>query len=325
MFGVYGARQWAALRHRYGQVGATALALGYSRGVNGVLASVALGIGALLSVPATAAETSYPLALTSGSRLIVDARINGHSVRALLDSAAESTLIDRKAAASLQVSGGTAVTGQGSGAENFEAAQVEGVSLEAFGLTLKDQTVAVVDLSDVGRRLLGHPLDVVLGREIFDAARLRIDIDGKRITVIGADSKPAPRGVELTLVTEKGIETLPVRIEDHETVRATFDLGNGSETLIGSKLADKMHLLSDGRPTRLSAGGGLGGELQRKVVTLRTLDIAGQRLTDLPAAIDTRPSASDVNIGIAVLRHFLITTDFARHVVWLEPRAAGSH
>ena len=57
-------------------------------------------------------------------------------------------------------------------------------------------------------------------------------------------------------------------------------------------------------------------------MTLRTLEIAGQRLTDVVAAIDTRPSASDVNIGISVLRHFLITTDFAQHVVWLEPRAA---
>jgi len=180
--------------------------------------------------------------------------------------------------------------------------------------------VAVVDLSDVGRRLLGHPLDVVLGREVFDAARLRIDIDGKRVTVIGRDPKQSPRGVELALVTENGVETLPVRVEDHDTVRATFDLGNGSETLIGAKFADKLHLLSDGRPSKDSAGGGLGGELQRKVVTLRSLDIAGQRLTDLPAAIDTRPSASDVNIGISVLRRFLITTDFARHVVWLETR-----
>jgi len=283
----------------------------------GLLASVCLASGV-----ATAAGTAYPLTLTSGSRLMVDARINGHPVRALLDSAAESTLIDRAAATSLQVSGGTPVTGQGSGAENFAAAQVEGVTLQAFGLTLKNQTVAVVDLSDVGRRLLGHPLDVVLGREIFDAARLQIDIEGKRITVLGKDAKQAPRGVELALVTENGVETIPVRVEDHETVRATFDLGNGSETLIGSKLADRMHLLSDGRPSRVSAGGGLGGELQRKVVTLRSLEIAGQRLTDLPAAIDTRPSASDVNIGISVLRHFLITTDFAKHVVWLEPRAA---
>jgi len=283
------------------------------------MASRLYGVLALISVALTA---SYPLTLTSGSRLMVDARINGHPVRALLDSAAESTLIDRKAAASLQISGGTSVTGQGSGAETFEAAEVKGVTLEAFGVAMKDQTVAVLDLSDVGRRLLGHPLDVVLGREIFDAARLRIDIDGKRITVVGRDPKQVPRGVELALVTEHGIETIPVRVEDHETVRATFDTGNGSEVLIGSKLADKLHLLSDGRPSKLSAGGGLGGELQRKVVTLRTLEIAGQRLTDVVAAIDTRPSASDVNIGISVLRHFLITTDFAQHVVWLEPRAA---
>ncbi|MBS0417115.1 MAG: retropepsin-like domain-containing protein [Proteobacteria bacterium] len=290
------------------------------------LAAVSLAIGALLSVPAPAAEsaagTSYPLTLTRGSRLMVDTRINGHSVKALLDSAAESTLIDRKVAESLQVSGGTAVTGQGSGAQSFEAAAVKGVTLQAFGLTLKDQTVAVVDLSDVGRRLLGHSLDVVLGREVFDAARLQIDIEGKRITVIARDPKTVPRGVELALVTENGIETLPVRIEDHDGVRAAFDLGNGSETLIGAKLADQLHLLSDGRPNKVSAGGGLGGELQRQVVILRSLDIAGQRITDLPAAIDTRPSATDVNIGIAVLRRFLITTDFARHAVWLEPRAS---
>lgn len=289
-----------------------------------VLTSVCLALSALLTNPAagadSAAGTSYPIILTSGSRLMVDARINGHAVRALLDSAAESTLIDRKAAASLQVSGGTTVTGQGSGAESFEAAQVKGVTLEAFGQTLKDQTVAVVDLSDVGRRLLGHPLDVVLGREIFDATRLQIDIDGKRITVIGRDSKRVPRGVELALVNENGIETIPVRVEEHETVRAAFDLGNGSQTLIGSKFAEQIHLLSDGRPSAMIPGGGLGGELKRKVVTLRTLVIAGERLTDLPAAIDTRPSASDVNVGIAVLRHFLITTDFASHVVWLEPR-----
>lgn len=288
--------------------------------LNGMLVTMLLAVGPLVAVPAAAEGTSYPLTPTRGSRLMVDARINGHPVRALLDSAAEATLIDRKAAASLQVSGGTAVTGQGSGAEAFEAAEVKGVTLQAFGLTLKDQTVAVVDLGDVGRRLLGHPLDVVLGREVFDAARLRIDIDGKQLTVVGRDSKP--RGVELALVTEHGIETIPVRIEGHETVRATFDLGNGSETLIGSKLASQLGLLSDGRPSKLSAGGGLGGELQRQVVTLRSLDIAGQRLTDLPAAIDTRPSASDVNIGVEVLRRFLITTDFARRVVWLEARDA---
>src|SRR3569833_4290600 len=130
-------------RHAGRQRGLTTMACR----LNDVLASVFLAFCAMLVDPATAADsatgTSYPLTLINGSRLMVDARINGHAVRALLDSAAESTLIDRKTATSLQVSGGTAVTGQGSGAESFEAAEVKGVTLEAFGLTLKDQTVAV--------------------------------------------------------------------------------------------------------------------------------------------------------------------------------------
>src|SRR3569832_1052469 len=100
------------------------------------MASRLYGVLASISVALTA---SYPLTLTSGSRLMVDARINGHPVRAQLDSAAESTLIDRTAAASLQGSGGTGVTGQGAGAENLEAAEVKGGTLEAFGVIMKDQ------------------------------------------------------------------------------------------------------------------------------------------------------------------------------------------
>jgi hypothetical protein len=40
----------------------------------------------------------------------------------------------------------------------------------------------------------------------------------------------------------------------------------------------------------------------------------------VPASIDPQSSASDVNIGVAILRHFWITTDFANHAVWLDPR-----
>jgi hypothetical protein len=43
----------------------------------------------------------------------------------------------------------------------------------------------------------------------------------------------------------------------------------------------------------------------------------------VPAAIDSQPSASDLNVGIDILRHFVITTDFAAHTVWLQPRRDG--
>jgi len=273
----------------------------------------------IASVEAGAAvRTGYAIALTRGSRLLVQARVNGHPVEALLDSAAEMTLVDAQFARALKLSAGATVSGQGSGESSFDADLVKGVSLEVFGVKMQDQTVAVVDLADVGTRLLGRRLDVILGREIFDAARLKIDIDARHVTVLPRDGRPA--GTRLELTSEHGVETIPVQLEDAGTLRATFDLGNGSEVLVGSKLAERLHLLTDGRTVSMQRGGGLGGETERRTFVLRSLVVAGKRFQDVPAAIDAQPSASDLNVGISVLRHFLITTDFAAHAVWLEPR-----
>jgi predicted aspartyl protease len=269
-------------------------------------------------IAADTSENGYPISLTRGSRLMISARVNGHPVEALLDSAAEATLVDHQLATSLQLVNGTAATGHGSGESAFDATLINGVRLQAFGLTLDNQTVGITDLTDVGTRLLGNRIEVILGREIFDAARLRIDIEARQISVMKADQEPG--GAKLKLVTEHGIETIPVKVEGQGPVRATFDLGNGSEVLVGSKLAARLHLLTDGRTVTTRAGGGLGGAQQRQVITLHTLEVAGQRFTDVPAAIDTQSTASDVNIGVSVLRQFIITTDFAKRAVWLEPR-----
>ena len=271
-----------------------------------------------IAAPAQDAARVYPLTLTRGSRLMIEAKVNGHPVSALLDSAAEATFLDRGFAHSLGLKGGEAVAGQGSGQSSFETALVNGVTLEALGLSLADQTVGVTDLGDVGRRLLGHPIDVILGREIFDAARLAIDIDGHSIAVVTRAQEP--RGMRLELVTEHGVETVPASVPGSAPVRATFDLGNGSQVLISRALAERLKLLAAGNAVRTERGGGLGGETERQIVTLAYLELAGRRFTGIEAAVDPQPSASDLNVGVSVLRHFRITTDYAQHAVWLEPR-----
>src|SRR5215470_14344921 len=85
-----------------------------------ILVATILMTAAELAAAAPTANEGYPLSLTRGSRLMIDARVNGHPVSALLDSAAEATLIDAAWAKSLHLSGGTTVTGQGSGNDNFE-------------------------------------------------------------------------------------------------------------------------------------------------------------------------------------------------------------
>lgn len=276
----------------------------------------------LLALPALAAADSsrtYPLTPTKGGRLLVGARVNGVPVQALLDSAAEMSFIDRALAQRLGLASGTAVAAQGSGAASVDAGLVTGVRLEAFGLALPDQTVAVTELADVGTRLLNRRLDMILGREVFDAARLQIDIAHHRLRVLGAAARPP--GVRLALSTQQGIETLGVRVEDGPTVQAALDFGNGSEVLVGDALAARLNLLHDGRAVGHAAGGGLGGVRERQTLALSSLEVAGCRFTAVPAALDAQPSATDLNIGVSILRHFRVTTDFAAHLVWLEPQA----
>ena len=55
-------------------------------------------------------------------------------------------------------------------------------------------------------------------------------------------------------------------------------------------------------------------------MVLRNLRVAGREFRDVPAAIDPGETASDLNIGTSILRHFIITTDFPNRTVWLEPR-----
>ncbi len=270
----------------------------------------------LLAPPVPAQEAT--LKLVRGSRLMLPVEINGRRVEALLDSAAEATLVDPAFAKTLKLGRGTSETGHGSGKDSFAAELVSGVTLKAVGVTMPDQTIAVTRLDDIGRRLLGHRLDAVLGREIFDAARLAIDIDGHRIAVVPRDREP--RGVRLDLVSEHGVETLPVTVESSGPVRATYDLGNGGRVLIGRGFARLMHLLDDGRKVAIEQGGGLGGGLDRQVVTLKSLEVAGHRFENVEAAIDPNDGASDVNIGVSILRHFRMTSDFAQKAVWLESK-----
>ena len=64
----------------------------------------------------------------------------------------------------------------------------------------------------------------------------------------------------------------------------------------------------------------MGGETEREVFTLRNLEIAGRRFTNVTATIDAQETASDVNVGVSLLRHFTITADYPGRAVWLAPR-----
>ncbi len=269
-----------------------------------------------LAHPAVAANREQQL-IVRGDRIFVPVTVNGQRTEALLDSAAELTLIDDDFAKLLGVAQQGQETVKGSGGED-KARFATGVNFHAVGTDLKDLTVAVLDLEDLSKRLVGTRVTVILGREFFDAGRFKLDIERGKISKLSQSE--TPRGVMLPLTTFRGIEVFPVAIEGHEGVQAAFDLGNGSEMMIGRQAAGRLGIATPGRVLEQSKGGGIGGPVDRDVVALSTISIAGKKFANVRAAIEDQDSQSDANIGVKQLRHFIIVTDFPGRKLWLQPR-----
>ncbi len=276
-----------------------------------------LGAAAALALPgcACAAAPGVTPLRVAGDRIYLPAAINGVAVEALLDSAAETSIVDAHFAARLGLRGGDTITARGTGAATTAATLVRGVVIDVAGLRLRPDAVGIIDLSDIARRLAHGPIPLIIGRDLFDAAPLAIDIAAGTLTVVPRRDQ---RGTRLPLTARRGIETVPVRIEG-VAAAADFDLGNGATVLIGAAFAARHRLLED-RATGTVNGGGIGGETRQTSFTLASLDLAGVRFTDLPVAIDASPTASDANIGVRLLRRFTIVTDFAARSVWLDRR-----
>lgn len=265
-------------------------------------------IAACLALPLQAEEL-----LVRGDRLFVFVEIRGERVEALLDSGAEVTIFDRKTAERLLIGGGVEVETRGTGAGTTKAELVENVPVRTLGRELVIPVAAVMDLSDVGARLIGTSVPMILGREVFDAGRLAIDIEAATIAWLPDDGEVG--GMKLSLTPANGIETIPVQFGEEIAVDADFDLGNGTGLLISSDLAERLALA----PVGIEPGGGIGGSVGRPVVYLPEMTIAGRPFRNIRAHV-TEDSRVAANVGVNILRQFLIVTDFAKRHIWLEPR-----
>jgi len=265
---------------------------------------------ALVLVSSATQGAADPLLFHNG-RLFISAHVNGVATEALLDSGAEATLVDPGLASRAKLPQGTPQVMKGSGG-SVPARIVEGARIEALGVDLRPDAIVVLDLADLSSRLVKRPTKAIIGRELFDAARLRIDIDGGKISVV--DRAARPPGLKLPLADHAGIESIKVAANG-VPAKADFDLGNGSDVLISRDLVKKLHLRIIGK----KSGGGIGGAIDRDLVKLKSLDVAGKRFRGVLAAVDDQSSHNDLNVGTSILRNFLITTDFTERSVWLAP------
>lgn len=271
------------------------------------------------------ATQPLPFEFYLGSRIYIPAAVNGQATHVLLDSGAEATVLDKAYAESLGIKPTAIVPAVGTGGRDV-AELASGVTIRMGSVELRDMTVALIDLKPIAA-MIGKPLPVILGKEVFNA--LAVDLDFARKTIAFQDPtrfRASPGAVAVPVTSTGGIHAIPASIEGGPPVLMDFDLGNGSPLLVFPGHWKPQRML-EGRASSKSLSGAVGGLKTRDVATVSTLTLAGVTFRDIPATFgeddgsafgNTRTAG---NIGMPILSRFQLTTDYANHRMWLTPRA----
>lgn len=290
----------------------------------------------LLAAPTTASRVRFADG-TRGSgwltfeffrdqRIFIPARVNGHDTIVLLDSGAETSVLDAAFARSIGLTGAGQVTALGTGGTQ-DASFLRDIDVELGDLRLEGITAVAIDFAQVSAAL-GHALPVVLGKEILNETVVEVDFRERRIAFHEPDGFQAPDGFRsLPVVTgASGIRQVEIGIEGGAPAQVDFDLGNGSPLLLFPSHWQREGWLADRRVAG-AYGGAVGGMREQQVTRVRLLNLAGFEFRDVPttltppglSAVDSRRSAG--NLGLPVLTRFHLIIDYPRDRLLLSPSA----
>ncbi len=272
------------------------------------------------------------IAMTSPQTISIDVReghayapvtIGDRTFTFLLDTGAQNVLIDKHVAADL----GLAATGalEASGASRTGGLQLARVRELAIGTgTLRDLVATTIDLgaSTVG----AFRIDGILGYPFFASATVRIDLARKLMT-FGPPGSFVPGGDRIALELDRAFPEARLHLNASTEAPFIVDTGNAAELLLYKPFVDRHPgIVPFSRETRHSFG--IGGATVSYRTALERLDVGSTAIyhveTDVMQA--TRGAFADRfdagNLGLGVLKNFIVTFDLANGAMYLEPGAA---
>jgi predicted aspartyl protease len=270
---------------------------------------------AALPGAARAQELRTPLFM-SQKKIHVNTRINGATVMGIVDSGSAFHAMDYRMADRLNIPGNGRPVGSRGIAGLLRGNYSPPVNLIVAGQSMVERVV-VLDLSDFSQRL-GEPVDLLLGRPMFDEFVVDIDFVAGNFALRDRETfTPPVRATEVLLRTQSGLLTAPVQLPGG-SVYATVDTGASTPLLISPRPARSVGVLDTPwiSTTRI---GGLSGVNEGQIASTPTLGFAGSTFEDVPVRIASRSIGTDANLGMELLSQFHLWIDFAGRRMWAIP------
>jgi predicted aspartyl protease len=275
----------------------------------------------------TVAGGKVTIPIEFDGEIMFDAMLNGKGPFTFIIDTGGHDILTPEAAKALgltpQGSGSAGGAGEGSLPEQY--AHID--TLAIGGVTMKDQTFLVIPMGDnFADRGARPPLAGLVGLELFERMAISIDYVGQTMTFepLAQYRHEGPR-TALPISFYDDIPLVPAALEGHPGIFA-IDTGNSGSLVVQHVWADKVGLTDRMKNGLAMSSFGAGGESRNWASRMRMLTLGDNTVTGFVGRYtqDRKGAFASIteagNIGNEILPNFIVTFDYGRQQMWLEPR-----
>ncbi len=249
--------------------------------------------------------------------------IAGRSFNFLLDSGSQNVVLDRKVAQILGLEQQGAL--EASGAARTGGLQVAHLpELDIGSGKLRDLVVTTIDLRSSTEG--AFHIDGILGYPFFAAATVRIDHANGSMT-FGPPGSLASSGERIALETDRALPETHLRVNGSVDARFILDTGNAAELLLYRPFVEAHPgVVAYSATNRRSYG--IGGATSSYRTVLDELDFGSTPIyhSETDVMLATQGAFADRfdagNVGLGLLKNFVVTLDEAQNALYLERSTA---
>lgn len=246
-----------------------------------------------------------------GFGVFVPVKINGHATMAYFYGGPSG--VDETIAAPLGLFSGEAQD------------KARHMDLEMGDLTVQGFGAADSQFAQASQ-VVGQPVPLLLGEEIFKQFAVEIDFSHKRIAFRDPVAVTRPKGaMELPITEVDGERVVPVSVNGAPPALFEFELGNVSGPMLVTPLYAKEHKLLEGVKTSQR----LSGKFTETVVSVPHLTLAGVETPAAPIALipdsEVPPPTIAGGMGLPLIERFDVVIDYPHNRIYATPhKDAGS-
>lgn len=248
-----------------------------------------------------------------GGHIYLNARVNGRTALAVLDSGAGATLLDSAFARELGLLPEGAFRAQGlGGSQEFSFAHVD--SYEVAGAVLAGQTLAVLSIRDAFLPATGRSIDMILGYDFLSRFITVIDYPAGTLSLHrSGEYTPPQEAIRIEGELSMSLISFDAVIEDSIPVTLLLDTGAGGALHLTRTFMEGRGLPLAGRPSRESRVEAVGGGGTVGLFPVESLTLAGVSIPCGEASVFDDPgllSRYDGLLGSDILSRYTLVLDY---------------